>query len=69
MFYAPRFSSGRGAAFGMLIAAIVTTVWYLANNPFKIDSIYIAAATPLVVMGLDHLFLGNSKKAMHRTIA
>jgi SSS family solute:Na+ symporter len=40
----------------MLIAAIVTTVWYLANNPFNIDSIYIAAATPLIVMGLDHLY-------------
>lgn len=56
MFYAPHFSSGRGATFGMLIAAIVTTVWYLANNPFNIDSIYIAAATPLIVMGLDHLY-------------
>jgi len=54
MFYAPRFSSGRGATFGMLIAAIVTTIWYLANNPFRIDSIYIAAATPLIIMGLDH---------------
>jgi SSS family solute:Na+ symporter len=56
MFYAPHFSSGRGATIGMLIAAIVTTVWYLANNPFKIDSIYIAAATPLIIMGLDHLY-------------
>ena len=56
MFYAPRFSTGRGATLGMLIATIVMTIWYFANNPFGIDSIYVAAATPLIIMGLDHLF-------------
>jgi SSS family solute:Na+ symporter len=56
MFYFPKFSSGRGAVWGMILAVVLTTAWYLYNNPFGIDNIYIAALTPLIVMTIDHLF-------------
>ncbi|MEH7415630.1 sodium:solute symporter family protein [Neobacillus drentensis] len=56
MFYFPKFSSGRGATWGMILAVIITTAWYLGGNPLGIDNIYIAGLTPLVVMLIDHLF-------------
>ena len=59
MFYAPRFSSGRGASFGLVTAAVATTVWYMAGNPFGVDSIYVACVTPVLVMAIDHLFAGK----------
>jgi solute:Na+ symporter, SSS family len=56
MFHFPKFSSGRGATWGMILAVIITTAWYLGGNPFRIDNIYIAGLTPLVVMLIDHFF-------------
>ena len=56
-FYLPLFSSNRGATAGLIGAAISTTVWYLLGNPFGIDNMYIAAATPLVVMAVERLVL------------
>ncbi len=60
MFYAPSFSSGRGASLGLLTAAAVTTAWYMAGNPLGVDSIYIACVTPLIVMAGDHFFRRHS---------
>lgn len=57
MFYFPRFSNGRGAVAGMILAVVFTTAWYSADNPLGIDNIYVAAATPLIVMGIHHLFI------------
>lgn len=54
MFYFPRFSSGRGVVLGMIFAVITTTAWYLYDNPLGVDNIYIAAATPIIVMLIDH---------------
>jgi SSS family solute:Na+ symporter len=61
-FYLPLFSSSRGATFGLLGAVVATTVWYLMGNPYGIDNIYIALATPPVVMMLDRLFPKVSEK-------
>lgn len=59
-FYLPFFGSNRGATMGLIAATVTTTVWYLLGDPFGIDNIYIALATPAVVMVLDtaiaHLF-------------
>lgn len=55
MFYLPTFSSGFGATLGMILAVILTTIWYLAGNPLGIDNIYIAAITPILVMLVIHL--------------
>ena len=57
-FYLPLFASNRGATAGLIGAAISTTVWYLLGNPYGIDNMYIAAATPLVVMAIERLVLG-----------
>jgi SSS family solute:Na+ symporter len=58
MFFAPRFSSGTGAFWGLLLATLGATGWFLAGNPFGIDNIYVAAAIPLVVMAIDHVLKG-----------
>jgi len=63
MFYAPRFSSGRGASIGLVTAAAATTVWYMSGNPFGVDSIYVACVTPVLVMAIDHLFAGKRRKS------
>jgi SSS family solute:Na+ symporter len=51
--FLPFFSSNRGATIGLWVSAVVTTVWYLLNNPFGIDNMYVAAVAPLVVMAID----------------
>ena len=62
-FYLPLFSSNRGATAGLIGAAISTTVWYLLGNPFGIDNMYVAAATPLVVMALERLLHHGARTA------
>ncbi len=58
-FFLPFFSSNRGATIGLWGSAIMTTIWYLLNNPFGIDNMYIAAFTPLVVMVIDWICGGR----------
>jgi SSS family solute:Na+ symporter len=62
-FYLPLFASNRGATAGLIGAAVSTTVWYMLGNPFGIDNMYIAAATPLVVMAIERLVLGRTPAA------
>jgi SSS family solute:Na+ symporter len=52
-FYLPMFRSNRGATVGLLAAAVLTTAWYLLNNPLGIDNMYVAAATPVLVMAAE----------------
>lgn len=61
-FYLPLFSSSRGATWGLLGAVLATTVWYIMGDPYGIDNIYIALATPPVVMALDRLFPKGADK-------
>ncbi|NDU92771.1 MAG: sodium:solute symporter family protein [Ferrovum sp.] len=49
-FYLPFFQSGRGATLGLMGAAIGTTVWYLLDDPYGIDNIYIALTMPPIIM-------------------
>ena len=55
-FYLPFFSSNRGATAGLLAATGTTTIWYLLDNPYGIDNMYIALATPALVIFIDKLF-------------
>ncbi|MBV8619486.1 MAG: sodium:solute symporter family protein [Curvibacter sp.] len=59
-FFLPFFASNRGATAGLLLSAVVTTAWYLLNNPFGIDNMYIAALTPLAVMVIERLLLRSA---------
>jgi SSS family solute:Na+ symporter len=52
-FFLPLFRSGRGATWGLLAAAVFTSVWYVLGNPYGIDNMYVAAVTPIVVMVLE----------------
>ena len=54
-FYLPMFRSGRGATLGLLASAVATSLWYVFDNPYGIDNMYIAAVTPIVVMLAERL--------------
>jgi SSS family solute:Na+ symporter len=60
-FYLPRFGSNRGATLGLIAATVTTTAWYVMGDPFGIDDIYVALATPAVVMLLDWVIMGAPK--------
>ncbi|OBR91908.1 sodium/glucose cotransporter [Clostridium ragsdalei P11] len=60
-FYCPFFNSSRGANLGLIGAAIATTIWYLLNNPFGIDNIYVSIVVPIIVMVIERLLHWNKK--------
>jgi SSS family solute:Na+ symporter len=60
-FYLPRFGTNRGATIGLIAATVTTTGWYVMGDPFGIDDIYVALATPAVVMLLDWAIMGAPK--------
>ncbi|GAB3453533.1 sodium:solute symporter family protein [Massilia terrae] len=55
-FYAPKFGTPRGAFVGVILSVIATIGWFLAGNPYGVDSSYLALAAPLLTMGISHLF-------------
>jgi len=54
-FYAPKFGTPRGAFVGVLLSVVATIGWFLAGNPFGVDSSYLALAVPLLTMGISQL--------------
>jgi SSS family solute:Na+ symporter len=56
MFFLPFFSSSTGAFWGLLLATVTATVWFLLGNPFGIDNIYVALVVPLLIMITDHFW-------------
>jgi len=52
-FSMPFFRSGRGATIGLIAAAVFTSIWYVLDNPYGIDNMYVAAVTPVVVMVIE----------------
>ena len=61
-FYLPYFNSNRGATIGLAASGIATTVWYLLDNPFGIDNMYIAIIIPFLVLVIDRFFSPPAKK-------
>lgn len=55
-FYAPSFGTPRGAFIGVILSVIATIGWFLAGNPYGVDSSYLALAVPLLTMGISHVF-------------
>jgi SSS family solute:Na+ symporter len=55
-FYAPKFGGPRGALWGVILSVISTISWFLAGNPYGIDSSYFALLAPLVTMSVSQLF-------------
>jgi Na+/proline symporter len=62
-FYLPFFNSTRGANIGLVTAAVATAAWYLLDNPFGIDNIYIALLVPAVVMLVERLVMPRKAAA------
>lgn len=52
-FYLPWFKSTRGANAGLIGSCLVTSVWFLMGNPFGINNMYVALATPAIIMVID----------------
>jgi SSS family solute:Na+ symporter len=40
----------------LLGAAVTTTAWYLAGDPYGVDNMYVALATPPIVIFVEKLF-------------
>lgn len=51
--YWPHLASKKGGVLAIALGAIATIAWYMLDNPFGINNIYIAVATPALVMLLD----------------
>ncbi|PTM56556.1 sodium:solute symporter family protein [Desmospora activa] len=60
-FYLPHFSSNRGATIGLTASGVMTSAWYLLDDPFGIDNMYIAIVVPFLVLVIDKLISGNNK--------
>lgn len=63
MFYLPYFSSSRGATVGLICSVVGASTWFFLHNPWGIDSIYVAAVMPALIMAIDHLFWGKRKES------
>ena len=66
MFYAPRIGNKSGATMGLILSVVFTTIWFAMNNPFGIDNMFIALATPIIAMLISHMF--NNKKNQENPI-
>lgn len=62
-FYAPRFGTPRGAFVGVLLSVVATIGWFLAGNPYGVDSSYLALVVPLLTMGISQLFKSTPPSA------
>ncbi|PLY37940.1 sodium:solute symporter family protein [Pectobacterium aquaticum] len=62
-FYLPFFNSTRGANASLISACVVTSVWYILGNPYGIDNMYVALATPAIVMLIDRMIPNKANKA------
>jgi len=61
--YLPFFNSNRGAISGLVLATVATTIWYLLDNPWGIDNMYIALIAPAVVMMIEKLMFPGKPTA------
>lgn len=46
---------------GLIGACVVTSVWYLLGDPFGINNMYVALATPAIIMVIDRLIPNKSQ--------
>ncbi|TBW40855.1 sodium:solute symporter family protein [Siculibacillus lacustris] len=52
-FYLPFFRTSIGAIGGLLTSTVVTSLWYYWNNPYGIDNMYVALATPVLFIAVE----------------
>jgi SSS family solute:Na+ symporter len=61
--YLPWLGSPRTAVASLVLSGLATTAWYLLDNPFGIDNMYVAAIVPAVVLAADRLLPGRAAPA------
>ncbi|MGA2963572.1 MAG: sodium:solute symporter family protein [Candidatus Korobacteraceae bacterium] len=61
-FYAPRIGTKRGATIGLVLSVLFTTIWFVLKDPFGIDNMYIAVATPLICLLVSNVFRKTSPR-------
>ena len=74
-FYAPFFSSKRGALLSVTLTSIITALWFSFVNHGavgeiccrgiflrEVDNIYVAVFCPIIILIIDHFFLKDNKK-------
>jgi SSS family solute:Na+ symporter len=54
MFYSPHMATPKGGVAALGLSVLATIAWFMLDNPYGIDNIYIALVTPAVVMLIDH---------------
>lgn len=59
--YLPWIRSGRAAVVALLASGVATTAWYLLGNPFGLDNMYVAIATPALVL-LGHKLFSTMRR-------
>jgi len=52
-FYLPFFRTPTGAIGGLLTSTVLTSLWYYWDNPYGIDNMYVALATPVVFIIIE----------------
>lgn len=52
--YLPWLGTPRTAIAALVVSGVATTVWYLLDNPFGIDNMYIAALMPAIVLAISN---------------
>ncbi|HWR42085.1 sodium:solute symporter family protein [Sporomusa sp.] len=62
-FYLPFFNSTRGANLGLLGSAVATSAWFMLDNPYGIDNMYIALISPAIIIAIEKLFCKKEVKA------
>lgn len=62
--YLPFFASNRGATLGLIASTLTTSAWYLLDNPYGIDNMYVALATPAIMILIERCLPG-SHRASH----
>lgn len=54
-FYLPFFRTSIGAIGGLLTSTVVTSLWYYYGNPYGIDNMYVALATPVIFIAVERM--------------
>lgn len=54
-FYLPFFRSSIGAVGGLVLSTVATSLWYYFDNPYGIDNMYVALASPILFIAIERI--------------
>jgi SSS family solute:Na+ symporter len=68
MIYAPHMATRQGGITALFLSVAVTIVWFILGNPWGIDNIYLALATPVIVMIIDYAMRNKKNHKSHAEV-